>query len=102
MPVHCYGHPCDVELMQKIADDYGLKVIYDEAHAFRVMDAGGSILKHGDMSVLSFHATKVFNTFEGGAIVCSDAKMKQRVDRLKIFGFVDEVTVVAPGKRENE
>jgi len=97
MPVHCYGHPCDVDAIQKIADNYNLKVIYDAAHAFGVKDAGGSILRHGDLSVLSFHATKVFNTFEGGAIICPDAKTKQRIDHLKNFGFVDEVTVVAPG-----
>ncbi|MGA9667127.1 MAG: dTDP-4-amino-4,6-dideoxy-D-glucose aminotransferase VioA [Gallionella sp.] len=97
MPVHCYGHPCDVDSIQKIADNYGLKVIYDAAHAFGVQMHGGSLLNHGDLSVLSFHATKVFNTFEGGAIVCPDAKTKQRIDHLKNFGFVDEVTVVAPG-----
>ncbi|WP_445368978.1 DegT/DnrJ/EryC1/StrS family aminotransferase [Methylomonas sp. BW4-1] len=97
MPVHCYGHPCDVDAIQNIADNYNLKVIYDAAHAFGVKDNGGSILRHGDLSVLSFHATKVFNTFEGGAIVCPDAKTKQRIDHLKNFGFVDEVTVVAPG-----
>jgi len=97
MPVHCYGHPCDVDRIQKIADNYGLKVIYDAAHAFGVQCHGGSVLNHGDLSVLSFHATKVFNTFEGGAIVCHDAKTKQRIDHLKNFGFVDEVTVVAPG-----
>jgi dTDP-4-amino-4,6-dideoxygalactose transaminase len=97
LPVHCYGHPCDVERIEKIADIYGLKVIYDAAHAFGVQDRHGSILRHGDLSVLSFHATKVFNTFEGGAIVCPDAKTKQRIDHLKNFGFVDEVTVVAPG-----
>jgi dTDP-4-amino-4,6-dideoxygalactose transaminase len=97
MPVHCYGHPCDVAAIQKIADSYNLKVIYDAAHAIGVQDDSGSILKHGDLSVLSFHATKVFHTFEGGAIVCPDAKTKQRIDHLKNFGFVDEVTVVAPG-----
>jgi len=97
MPVHCYGNPCDVEAIQKIADNYNLRVIYDAAHAFGVKDAGGSILRHGDLSVLSFHATKVFNTFEGGAIICPDAKTKKRVDQLKNFGYVDEVTVVAPG-----
>jgi len=97
MPVHCYGHPCNVSAIQKIADTYNLKVIYDAAHAFGVQDDGGSILRHGDLSVLSFHATKVFNTFEGGAIICPDAKTKQRIDHLKNFGFVDEVTVVAPG-----
>lgn len=97
MPVHCYGHPCDVDAIQKVADNYNLKVIYDAAHAFAVKDSGGSILRHGDLSVLSFHATKVFNTFEGGAIVCPDAKTKQRIEHLKNFGFVDEVTVVAPG-----
>ena len=97
MPVHCYGQPCDVEAIQKIADNYNLRVIYDAAHAFGVRDAGGSVLRHGDLSVLSFHATKVFNTFEGGAIICPDARTKQRIDHLKNFGFVDEVTVVAPG-----
>lgn len=97
MPVHCYGNPCDVDAIQKIADNYNLRVIYDAAHAFGVVDAGGSILRHGDLSVLSFHATKVFNTFEGGAIICPDAKTKKRIDQLKNFGFVDEVTVVAPG-----
>ena len=97
MPVHCYGHPCDVAAIQKIADNYGLKVIYDAAHAFGVQSEGASVLNHGDLSVLSFHATKVFNTFEGGAIVCHDAKTKQRIDNLKNFGIVDEVTVVAPG-----
>lgn len=97
LPVHCYGHPCDVEAIQKIADTYNLKVIYDAAHAFGVKDNGGSVLNHGDLSVLSFHATKVFNTFEGGAIICPDAKTKTRIDHLKNFGFVDETTVVAPG-----
>jgi dTDP-4-amino-4,6-dideoxygalactose transaminase len=97
MPVHCYGHPCDVGQIQKIADTYGLKLIYDAAHAFGVQLHAGSLLSHGDLSVLSFHATKVFNTFEGGAIVCPDAKTKRRIDHLKNFGFVDEVTVVAPG-----
>lgn len=97
MPVHCYGHPCDVKGIQMIADNYNLKLIYDAAHAFAVQDADGSILRHGDLSVLSFHATKVFNTFEGGAIVCPDAKTKVRIDQLKNFGHVGEVNVVAPG-----
>ena len=97
MPVHCYGHPCDVDAIQKIADNYNLKVIYDAAHAFGVKCHCGSVLNHGDLSVLSFHATKVFNTFEGGAIICPDAKTKTRIDHLKNFGFVDELTVVAPG-----
>jgi dTDP-4-amino-4,6-dideoxygalactose transaminase len=97
MPVHCYGTPCDTTAIQKIADNYNLRVIYDAAHAFGVEDSNGSVLNHGDLSVLSFHATKVFNTFEGGAIVCPDAKTKTRVDHLKNFGFVDELTVVAPG-----
>ncbi|WP_296949154.1 DegT/DnrJ/EryC1/StrS aminotransferase family protein [uncultured Massilia sp.] len=97
MPVHCYGNPCNVEAIQKIADNYNLRVIYDAAHAFGVRANGSSILRHGDLSVLSFHATKVFNTFEGGAIICPDAKTKQRIDHLKNFGFVDELTVVAPG-----
>lgn len=97
MPVHCYGNPCDVDAIQRIADKHGLKVIYDAAHAFGVQDAGGSILRHGDLSVLSFHATKVFNTFEGGAIVCPDAETKLRINHLKNFGFVNEVTVVEAG-----
>jgi len=97
MPVHCYGNPCNVERIQKIADTYGLKVIYDAAHSFAVDYKGESLLKHGDLSVLSFHATKVFNTFEGGAIVCPDAKIKRRIDYLKNFGFADEVTIMAPG-----
>jgi len=97
MPVHCYGHPCNVDAIQMIADNYNLKLIYDAAHAFGVQCHCGSILNHGDLSVLSFHATKVFNTFEGGAIVCPDAKTKARIDHLKNFGYVDEVTVVAPG-----
>ncbi|MBV1774746.1 DegT/DnrJ/EryC1/StrS family aminotransferase [Burkholderiaceae bacterium DAT-1] len=97
MAVHCYGTPCDVDAIQKIADAYDLKVIYDAAHAFGVKDERGSVLNHGDMSVLSFHATKVFNTFEGGAIICKDAKTKRRIDNLKNFGILDETTVVAPG-----
>lgn len=97
LPVHCYGQPCDVEGIQFIADTYNLKVVYDAAHAFAVANEGVSVLNHGDLSVLSFHATKVFNTFEGGAIVCHDAKMKQRIDHLKNFGFANEVTVVATG-----
>lgn len=97
MPVHCYSNPCDVEAIQEIADNYGLKVIYDAAHAFGVNFKGKSILTYGDMSILSFHATKVFNTFEGGAIICQDAKTKQRIDRLKNFGIADELTVTAPG-----
>lgn len=97
MPVHCYGHPCDVKRIQEIAELYRLKVIYDAAPAFGVQDEQGSILRHGDLSILSFHATKVFNTFEGGAIVCPDAKTKVHIDRLKNFGHEGEVTVVAPG-----
>lgn len=97
MPVHCYGNPCAVEAIQRIADRHGLKVIYDAAHAFGVRHRGQSILGHGDLSVLSFHATKAFHTFEGGAIVCPDAAIKERIDRLKNFGIVDETTVVAPG-----
>jgi dTDP-4-amino-4,6-dideoxygalactose transaminase len=97
LPVHCYGIPCDVERIERIANTYGLKVIYDAAHAFGVRQGSESILRHGDLSILSFHATKVFNTFEGGAIICPDVKIKQRIDYLKNFGFADEVTVVAPG-----
>lgn len=97
MPVHCYSNPCDVEAIQKIADNYGLKVIYDAAHAFGINYKGQSLLKWGDLSILSFHATKVFNTFEGGAIISPDFKTKQRIDRLKNFGIADELTVTAPG-----
>jgi len=97
LAVHCYGHPSDVDAIQTIADNYNLKVIYDAAHAFGVQCHCGSLLNHGDLSILSFHATKVYNTFEGGAIICPDAKTKTRIDHLKNFGFVDETTVVAPG-----
>ena len=97
MPVHCYGHPCDVDAIQKIADNYNLKVIYDAAHAFGVECHCGSVLNHGDLSILSFHATKVFNTFEGGAIISPDEKTKIRIDQLKNFGHVGETNVVAPG-----
>jgi dTDP-4-amino-4,6-dideoxygalactose transaminase len=97
LPVHCYGNACDVGAIDAIARKHGLRVIYDAAHAFGVRDDGGSILRHGDLSVLSFHATKVFNTFEGGAIVCPDATTKRRIDQLKNFGIVDEVTVDAAG-----
>jgi dTDP-4-amino-4,6-dideoxygalactose transaminase len=97
LAVHCYGNPCAVEEIQKIADVYGLKVIYDAAHAFGVKYKGQSVLNYGDFSILSFHATKVLNTFEGGALVCPDEKTKQRIDYLKNFGFADEVTVMAPG-----
>ena len=97
MPVHVYGNPCEHNDIQRIADTYGLKVVYDAAHTFGVKQAGISIAAYGDMSALSFHATKVFNTFEGGAIVCHDGETKKRLDFLKNFGFADEVTVVAPG-----
>jgi dTDP-4-amino-4,6-dideoxygalactose transaminase len=97
LPVHVYGNPCETKKINEIAIRHNLKVIYDACHAFGVKKNGISILNHGDLSVLSFHATKVFNTFEGGAIVCHDLKMKKRIDFLKNFGFADEVTVVAPG-----
>lgn len=97
MPVHVYGKPCDTEKIQKIADKYGLKVIYDAAHAFGVEVNGESILKAGDMSTLSFHATKVFNTLEGGALIVRDEQTKKRIDYLKNFGFANETEVVAPG-----
>lgn len=97
LPVHVYGNPCRVEAIQRIADTNGLKVIYDAAHSFGVKIGNNSILNFGDMSVLSFHATKAFNTFEGGAIISKDAEMKRRVDHLKNFGFEDEVTVIGPG-----
>lgn len=97
MPVHVYGTPCNTKRIQEIADIYGLKVIYDAAHAFGVTVNGKSILEEGDMSTLSFHATKVYNTVEGGALVCHDEATKKRIDYLKNFGFADETTVVAPG-----
>ena len=97
MPVHVYGKPCRTAEIKEIADKYGLKVIYDAAHAFGVEVGGRSILNEGDMSTLSFHATKVYNTIEGGALVMHDAETKKRIDYLKNFGFADEVTVVAPG-----
>ena len=97
MPVHVYGKPCRTAEIKEIADKYGLKVIYDAAHAFGVEVDGRSILNEGDMSTLSFHATKVYNTIEGGALVMHDAETKKRIDYLKNFGFADEVTVVAPG-----
>jgi dTDP-4-amino-4,6-dideoxygalactose transaminase len=97
MPVHCYGRPCDTAAIDSIARHHGLKVIYDAAHAFAVRQDGASVLRHGDLSVLSFHATKVFNTFEGGAIVSPDAATKRHIDNLKNFGIIDEVTVVTPG-----
>ena len=97
MPVHVYGQPCEMECIQEIANTYGLKVIYDAAHAFGVEKEGKSLLVAGDMSTLSFHATKVYNTVEGGALVCQDAQTKQRIDYLKNFGFANETTVVAPG-----
>lgn len=97
LPVHVYGKPCNVDAIQMIADKYGLRVIYDAAHAFGVEVNGKSILNAGDMSTLSFHATKVFNTVEGGALVMHDEKMKKRIDYLKNFGFAGETEVVAPG-----
>jgi dTDP-4-amino-4,6-dideoxygalactose transaminase len=97
MPVHVYGNPCKVERFQQIADTYGLKLIYDAAHAFGVTINGNSILNYGDLSILSFHATKVFNTIEGGAIICQNEKTKNQIDFLKNFGIVDETTVIAPG-----
>lgn len=97
MPVHVYGKPCDTQRIQEIADKYGLKVIYDAAHAFGVEVNGESILNAGDMSTLSFHATKVYNTIEGGALVMQDERTKKRIDYLKNFGFAGEVEVVAPG-----
>lgn len=97
MPVHVYGKPCDTKRIQEIANTYGLKVIYDAAHAFGVKEDGVSVLNAGDMSTLSFHATKVYNTIEGGAMVMKDAETKKRIDDLKNFGFHGETTVVAPG-----
>lgn len=97
MPVHVYGKPCDTEKIQAIANTYGLKVIYDAAHAFGVEVNGRSVLEAGDMATLSFHATKTYNTIEGGALICRDAETKNRIDYLKNFGFAGETTVIAPG-----
>lgn len=97
MPVHVYGNPCRQERLKKIADTYGLKLFYDAAHVFGVKKDGVSVCNWGDLSMLSFHATKVFNTFEGGALVTNDETLKKRIDYLRNFGFADEVTVVAPG-----
>lgn len=97
MPVHVYGKPCDVERIDAIAKKYNLRVIYDAAHAFGVKKDGVSVLQYGDMSTLSFHATKVYNTIEGGALICRSKEMKEHIDNLKNFGFRGETTVVAPG-----
>lgn len=97
LPVHVYGNPCRVDEIKRIADTYGLKVIYDAAHAFGVKVNNNSILNFGDLSILSFHATKVFNTIEGGAIISPDEQTKRRIDYLKNFGFAGETTVIAPG-----
>lgn len=97
MPVHVYGNPCDVDAIQKIAEKHNLKVVYDAAHAFGVKLNGKSILEYGDISTLSFHATKVYNTVEGGALICHSAEMKKKIDQLKNFGFTGEITVEAPG-----
>lgn len=97
MPVHVYGNPCDTKRIKEIADTYGLKVIYDAAHTFGVKVNGKGICNEGDMATLSFHATKVYNTIEGGALVCRDEATKKRIDYLKNFGFAGETTVVAPG-----
>lgn len=97
LPVHVYGTPCDTRRLGDLARRHGLTLLYDGAHAFGVDDGGGSLLRHGDASVVSFHATKAFNTFEGGAVICHDAGFKQQLDRLKNFGFAGEVSVVATG-----
>jgi len=97
LPVHVYGYPCKVNEIEKIANNHRIKVIYDACHTFGARLNGQSIVNYGDLSILSFHATKVFNTFEGGAIVCHDKKTKQQIDKLKNFGFTGETTVVAPG-----
>lgn len=97
LAVHCYGTPCETGEIARLAEKYNLKVVYDAAHAFGVQDGGGSLLRHGDLSVLSFHATKVFSTLEGGAIVCRDMETKRKIDLLKNFGIADETTVVSMG-----
>jgi dTDP-4-amino-4,6-dideoxygalactose transaminase len=97
LPVHCYGNPCAMDRIDEIAARHSLRVVYDAAHAFGVHDEKGSILARGDLSAISFHATKVFNTFEGGAVVCNSAEMKKRIDNLKNFGIEDELTVTVAG-----
>ena len=97
MPVHVYGNPCNLDRFTQIAEKYGLKLLYDAAHAFGVKKEGISVLNHGDLSVLSFHATKVFNTFEGGAIISHNERMKHHIDNLKNFGFRGETIVEEPG-----
>lgn len=97
MPVHCYGKPCDTEAIEQIAQKHNLKVLYDAAHAFGVEDKAGSVLNHGDLSVLSFHATKVFNTFEGGAIICHTEEMQKKINQLKNFGIANETEVIEVG-----
>lgn len=97
MPVHVYGQPCDNDRIDAIAKKHNLKVIYDAAHAFGVFRDGESILNWGDISTLSFHATKVYGTIEGGALICRTREMKAQIDYLRNFGFEDEVTVVSPG-----
>jgi len=97
LPVHVYGNPCKVDKIKEIADIYGLKVIYDAAHCFGVKHKGVGICNYGDLAILSFHATKVFNTMEGGAIICHDEATKKRIDYLKNFGFAGETTIMAPG-----
>ena len=97
LPVHVYGNPCNMQKIKEIADAYGLKVIYDACHTFGVTIKGIPVLNFGDLSVMSFHATKVYNTFEGGAIICHDEATKNQIDNLKNFGYVDETTVVIPG-----
>ena len=97
MAVHCYGNPCKINEITEIADRYGLKVIYDAAHCFGVEINGKSILEYGDLATLSFHATKTFNTFEGGALVCRDKATKERIDNLKNFGFAGETKIIMPG-----
>ena len=97
MPVHVFGSPCNVDRIKEIADKYNLKVIYDACHAFGVKYNGQSILNYGDLSVLSFHATKVYNTFEGGAVVSNSEEMKNKIDKLKNFGLDNENSIIAPG-----
>ena len=97
LPVHVYGNPCDTVAIRKIANKYDLKVIYDAAHAFNVKKDGKSILTEGDLSTLSFHATKTYNTVEGGAIVCKDKNTKDYIDSLKNFGYTSEIYITETG-----
>ena len=97
LPVHVYGNPCNIIEIEKIAEKYNLKILYDAAHCFNVKVCGMPLVSYGDLSVLSFHATKVFNTFEGGAIISHSLEMKNKIDNLKNFGFINQTNVERVG-----